>query len=65
MVPSLTVVQGDPWIQDECRDGTDREPIRRKAGSVSKSGRPEYIELRLAVLKGGKPEGSACSRSRT
>ena len=22
--PSLTVVQGDPWIQNECGDGTDR-----------------------------------------
>ena len=37
--PSLAVVQRDPWIQNECGDGTDRG-LRRKAGSISKSGRP-------------------------
>ena len=34
-------MQGDPWIRNECADGTDRGDLRRKAGSISKSGRPE------------------------
>ena len=42
--PSLTVVQGDPWIQKSMMELIEVD-LRRKSGSVSKSGRPEGSRL--------------------
>ena len=50
-------MQGDPWIQKSVVMEPIEVDLRRKAGSVPKSGRPEG--RRLAVLQSGEPEGGA------
>ena len=42
--PSLTVVQGDPWIQNECRDGTDRGEPKKEGWQRTQ----KVVDLRVA-----------------